>query len=45
MRVRQIKKYGNSFVIRLSPDDLKDLDLKENDSVDIDEIIKVEEEK
>ena len=41
MRVRQIKKYGNTFVIKLSPTDLEDLDLKENDSVDIDEIVKV----
>lgn len=44
MRVRQIKKYGNTFVIKLSPNDLEDLNLKINDSVDIDKIIKLEEE-
>ena len=42
MRIREIKKYGNTYVIKLSPDDLKDLNLKENDSVDIDKIIKIE---
>lgn len=45
MRIRKIKRYGNTFVIKLSPDDLKDLNLKVDDSVDIDEIIKVDKNK
>lgn len=43
MRKREIKKYGNTFVIKLSPNDLEDLNLKEGDFVDIEEIIKVKE--
>ena len=40
-RTRQIKQYGNTFVIKLSPDDLKDLNLKVGDNVDIDDITKI----
>lgn len=34
-RLRQIKKYGNSFVIALFQTDIKDFELKEGDEVDI----------
>jgi len=44
MRIRQIKKYGNTFAIKLSPSDLEDLDLKINEWVDISGINKVEKE-
>lgn len=41
-RLREIKKYGNSASIKLSPSDLIDLDLKVGDKVDISEITKGE---
>lgn len=41
MKKRQIKKYGNSFVIRLSPTDMDDLELSEEDFVDIGDICKI----
>ena len=34
-RLRQIKLYGNTYVITLSKIDLQDMKLKEGDSVDI----------
>ena len=40
-RKRQVKKYGNSWVITLFQSDIKDLDLKEGDWVDIEEIYKL----
>jgi len=40
-RLRQIKKYGNSFVIALFQTDMKDMELKEGDEVDI-QLIKKE---
>jgi len=39
-RLRQIKKYGNTFVISLSRIDLEDMNLKEGDMVDISELKK-----
>ena len=39
MRMRKIGKYGNTWVIKLTPSDAKDFDLKEDDEVDIEEII------
>lgn len=44
MRSRRITKYGGSYVIKLIPEDLKDLDLKIGDIVDIDEIVKLKQE-
>lgn len=41
MRKRQIKKYGGSFVIHLLINDLEDLNLKEGDFVDIDDLVKL----
>ena len=41
MRTRQIKQYGNTYVIKLSPSDLNDLGLKLDDFVNIDDIVKV----
>jgi antitoxin component of MazEF toxin-antitoxin module len=37
-RLRQIKKYGNSFVISLFQTDMKDMELKEGDEIDIQSI-------
>lgn len=37
MRKRTIKKYGNTWVIKLEPSDVKDFELKEGDVVDIEE--------
>ena len=39
-RLRQIKKYGNSFVIALFQTDIKDMELNEGDEVDISQIKK-----
>lgn len=41
-RYRKVKKYGNSYIISLSKVDLKDLNLKEGDEVDIQYIKKNE---
>lgn len=41
MRKRTIKKYGNTYVIPLSRNDMDDLGLKEGDDVDIEDIIKL----
>lgn len=40
MRIRKIVKVGNSFDIRLASADMRDLNLKEGDFVDIDDITK-----
>ena len=45
MRKREIKKIGNSWFIKLSPADLKDLELKEGIFVDIDDITIVKDDK
>lgn len=42
MRIREIKKYGDSRAIKLEVADLKDLELKEGDKVVIDNIYKME---
>lgn len=39
VRLRIIKKYGDSHAIKLEPADLKDLNLKVGDEVDIEDII------
>jgi len=41
MKKREIVKYGNSFLIRLSPSDMEDMELKEGDLVDIEDITKI----
>lgn len=41
MRIRKIRKWGNSAVIPLISADMKDLDLKLGDEVDIDDIVKI----
>ena len=38
MRKRIIKKYGNTWVIKLEPSDVKDFGLAEGDSVDIEDL-------
>lgn len=38
MRLRIVRKYGGSFVIRLSKEDMKDFNLKEFDYADINDI-------
>ena len=38
MRKRTIKKYGNTWIIKLEPSDVKDFKLKEGDVVDIEDL-------
>jgi antitoxin component of MazEF toxin-antitoxin module len=38
MRKRTIKKYGNTWVIKLESSDVKDFGLVEGDMVDIDDL-------
>ena len=33
--IKVIKKYGSSFVVRISPDEMKYLGLKKGDAVDV----------
>lgn len=42
MRLRKVKKWGDSFVIKLSRDDLRDLNINLGDEVDIDKLLKKE---
>ena len=44
MRIREIKKFGGSYGIKLLSADLKDFNLKEGDKVDISEILKYKKE-
>ena len=39
-RYRQVKKYGNTVVIPLTSADLKDLNIKEGDLIDIEDAVK-----
>ena len=38
MRKRTIKKYGDTWIIKLDPADVRDFGLVEGDQVDIDEL-------
>lgn len=38
MRIRKIKKYGNTWVIKLETADALDFELVEGDKVDIDDL-------
>lgn len=38
-RNREIKKYGNTWIIKLESIDVEDLDLKEGDIVDIEDLV------
>lgn len=38
-RYREIKKYGDTWIIKLNPVDAIDFQLKEGDQVDIEDII------
>jgi antitoxin component of MazEF toxin-antitoxin module len=38
MRKRTIKKYGNTWVIKLETSDVRDFELKEGQEVDIDDL-------
>lgn len=40
MRLRTIKKYGNTFVVTLTTADVKDFNLKIGQEVDIEEMMK-----
>jgi len=42
MRKRQIRIHGNSYVIMLTPSDVKDFGLVEFDEVDIDDLCLLE---
>ena len=44
MRKRTIKKYGNTWVIKLDTSDVKDFDLKEGQEVDIDDLALIKQE-
>ena len=39
VRLREVKRYGTTWIIKLEPMDLKDLGLKEGDMVDIEDTI------
>ena len=39
MRLRQIRKRGNGFVIPLTKSDIKDLELRDGQEVDIEDIV------
>ena len=39
VRYRQVKKYGNTWIIKLETIDVKDFDLKEGDMVDIEDLV------
>lgn len=38
MRKRTIKKYGNTWIIQLSPVDVRDFGFKEGDQIDIENL-------
>lgn len=44
-RLRQVKRYGNSYFIALSKIDMKDFELKVGDEVDITEVVKIDKKK
>jgi hypothetical protein len=39
MRKRKIKKYGNTWIIKLERRDIQDFEIIEGDEVDIDDLI------
>jgi hypothetical protein len=41
MRKRFIKKYGNTWIIKLELSDIFDYDLQEGDIVDVEDILKI----
>jgi len=41
VRIREIKKYGNSKAIKLEPADMKDFNIVVGDRVDIEELQKI----
>jgi len=45
MRLREIKKYGDSFVIKLFPIDLQDFNLSVGDTVDIEDLVIIKQQK
>ena len=42
MRKREVKLYGNTWIIKLDPTDVKDYGLVEGDIVDIDDLNLIE---
>lgn len=44
-RIREVKRWGDSRIIKLEKADIMDFDLKEGDKVIIDDIIKLDEKK
>jgi hypothetical protein len=42
MRKREIKKYGNTWIIKLDSTDINDFGLIEGDVVDIDDLVLLE---
>lgn len=39
MRKREVKKYGNSWIIKLEPSDIKDFELEEGSLLDVEELL------
>ena len=39
MRKRKVQKYGNSWIIKLNPIDIKDFNLEIGDEVDLEDIV------
>jgi hypothetical protein len=44
-RLREVGKYGNSFVIKLIPEDIQDLELELGDKLDIEDAMIVKKRK
>ena len=38
-RIREVTKYSSTYVIKLNPADMRDLEIKEGDQVDIEDIV------
>lgn len=38
-RLREIGRYGNAWIIKLSPVDVRDFNIKEGDKVDLEDMI------
>ncbi len=45
MKKRNIRKWGNSFVIMLTPTDVKDMEISVQDEADIEDIVIIKKKK
>ena len=39
VRLREVKKYGTTWIVKLEPIDIEDLGLKVGDKVDIEDVV------